>query len=74
MIIRLFIAVLVNECFFGRGQYTKADGMIAYLVTDRPKAGVMIAHLLTDRALSTDGSHFVLIDLHSNFAAALMVS
>jgi hypothetical protein len=34
----------------------------------------MIAHLLTDRALGTGGSHFVSIDLHPKFAAALMLS
>jgi hypothetical protein len=48
--------------------------MIAYLLTDRAKAGGMIAHSLTDRALGTGGSHFVSIDLPPNTAAAVMLS
>jgi hypothetical protein len=48
--------------------------MIAYLLTDRAKAGDMIAQLFTNRALGTGGSHFVSIDLPANFAAAVMLS
>jgi hypothetical protein len=40
--------------------------MIAYILTDRAKAGGMIAYPLTDRALGTGGSHFVSIDLPPN--------
>jgi hypothetical protein len=42
---KLFTAILVNWWFFGREQYTKVGGMIAYL--------------LTDCAFGTGGSHFV---------------
>jgi hypothetical protein len=48
----------VNQWLFGRGQYTKASGMIACLLTDRAKASGMVAGPLTDRALVTGGSHF----------------
>jgi hypothetical protein len=42
-----------------RGQYTKAGGMMAYLLTEWAKVGGITAYLLTDRALGTGSSHFV---------------
>jgi hypothetical protein len=63
-----------NGAVFGREQYTKAGGLIAYLLTDRAKTGGMIAYLLTESALGTGGSHFVSIDLPPNTDAAVTLS
>jgi hypothetical protein len=48
--------------------------MIAYLLTDRAKAGGMIAYPLTDRALVTGGSHVLSIDLPPNILAVVTLS
>jgi hypothetical protein len=56
----------MNYRFFGREQYTKPGGIIAYLLIDRASVGGMIAYSHTDCALGTGGSHFESIALHSS--------
>jgi hypothetical protein len=56
------------------GEYTKADGMIAHLHTDRATAGGMIVCFFTDPAFGIGGSHFGSIDLPLNTVAAAAAS
>jgi hypothetical protein len=48
--------------------------MIAYLLTDRARAGGKIAYRLTDCALGIGGSNFVSITLPPDTVAAVMLS
>jgi hypothetical protein len=42
-VVKLSVAIHVNYRFFGREQYTKPGGIIAYLLTDGASVGGIIA-------------------------------